>query len=704
MGIGPESVITYFYSAFKPTSINSSTRMKKLFLTFLVSCIAFQFSQAQTKRALIIAIGDYPDPDENGWRPINAINDVSLVKNALIKQQFPESNITVITDTMATKTGIENALNKLILSSGKGDVVVIHISSHGQQIEDDNENEEMDGLDETIVPYGAVYSMDKSIYSKVSNGYYRDDQFGEKVTQLRNKLGKNGDLLVSIDACHSGSGTRGGVALARGNNAPMVSDNFAKKKLPAKDAAGVFKESTRTKLSNEAATYVVLSGAQAQELNFECLDDQNRPVGSLSYAFSKAISNLEGKITYRTLFAQIEEVMREKAPKQKPVLEGDGIDRELFGGKYQRQQPYITVNAEQSDSKTIFLNGGTVSGATVGSTVSFYPAGTTSTTGVDPIVKGTVVTAGNFTASVKLEKETPSLLKKLPWAFVTETAYGNNKIKLGLDSLHESEPGVIRESLKGFQLVEISDKPEIYIGRSESGTGWSLRYANTGSVFVDDIDINDAEGLKDLLKRYDRFRYLQNLKFTEKGLSAKVELVFLDEKGNIDQAKMKSRTKFGRLELKVGDEVFLKITNTGVKKFYINIVDIQPDGKINPVIPNKNLRDINNNPAPIRWEQCTVNKGDSLFFRDLSITIGPPLGEEVFKVFLSSDPLDLEEMLTSNSTTNSQSRGVLNNLAKIFKDSEVNASGTRGAGGKINTAQNGTIFGLPFTIVEGDGQ
>jgi hypothetical protein len=137
-----------------------------------------------------------------------------------------------------------------------------------------------------------------------------------------------------------------------------------------------------------------------------------------------------------------------------------------------------------------------------------------------------------------------------------------------------------------------------------------------------------------------------------------------------------------------------------VKKFYVNVVDIQPDGKINPIIPNKQLRDINNNPAPIRWDQCVVNKGDSLFFKDLSITIGPPLGEEIFKVFLSADPLDLEEILTSNNETNSLSRGVLNNLAKIFKESQVNTAGTRGGDGKINTAQNGTIFGLNFAIVE----
>ncbi|HRG92796.1 MAG TPA: caspase family protein, partial [Chitinophagaceae bacterium] len=630
--------------------------MKKICFSALLLLMSFFSSQAQTKRALIIAIGDYPDFETNKWKAINSINDVDLIKNALLKQKFPETNISTLTDAAATKEGIENAFKKLVLDAGPGDVVVIHISSHGQQLEDDNENEESDGLDEAIVPYGAVYSMDKSIFNKVSAGYYRDDQFGEMVTQLRNKLGSKGDLLVSIDACHSGSGTRGNVALARGNNAPMVSNNFAKKKLPEKDEAGVFKENTRTKLNlSNASSYVVLSGAQAQELNFECLDDQNRAVGSLSYAFSKAISNLSGKITYRTLFAQIEDVMREKAPKQKPVLEGDGIDRELFGGKYVKQEPYITLNAALSTSKIIALNGGTVSGCTPGSTVALYPAGTADPSAATPLAKGTITDATNFTSKVKLESENAELLKKGVWAFVTETVYGNGKIKIGLDSIKTTDSYVkLQEGLKDFQLAEISAVPEVYVGRSETGSGWALRYANSGAVFVDEIDIDDANAFKELLKKYDRFRYLQNLKFTEKGLTARVELVFLDEKGNIDTAKMRKRTKFGRLEIQKDDEIYVKVVNTGIKKFYVNIVDIQPDGKINPVIPNKNLTDLNNNPAPIRWEDCAVNRGDSLFLKNLAISIQPPYGNEVFKVFLSSDPLDLEDILTDNNDKTSR--------------------------------------------------
>jgi hypothetical protein len=656
-------------------------------------------ASAQTKRALIIAIGDYPEPEKNGWRQINASNDVPLIKNALLRQNFPADQIKTLVDAQATKKGIEDALADLVNQTGRGDVVVIHISSHGQQIEDDNLSEEADGLDETIVPWGARYSQDKSLFNIVSNDYLRDDAFGEYVTQIRNRLRKSGDLLVSIDACHSGSGTRGPVAIARGNNSPMVSDDFSRKKLPAGVGADVFKEGTRSKLSDDAATFVVLSGAQAQQLNFECLDDENRPVGSLSYALSKVLSTLEGSITYRSLFAKIEGTMRDKAPRQKPVLEGDGIDRELFGGKYQRQQPYVTINPTLSTETNISLNAGTVAGATVGSSVRFYPAGTAAIEGKEPLARGTVVSAGNFNATVKLDAVSADLVKKRPWGFITETVYGNNRIRLGIDSLNEADKALVQNRLNDFKAVDISPKPELYIGRSESGEGWALRYANSGGLFSEIENLSNGEDLINSLKRYDRFRYLQNLNVSERGLSAKVDVVYLDANGNIDTATLRSRTRFGRLEVQEGDDIFLRIVNTGMRKFYINIVDLQPDGKINPVIPNKRLVDLNNNPAPITADDCKVNPGDTLFFHNLAIHISPPYGEEVFKVFLSGDTLDLEDILTSNDDTNSQTRGVINNLVKVFRASERAPNGTRGGDGKINTAQNGTVFGVPFSIV-----
>jgi hypothetical protein len=674
---------------------------KKIFFVLPVLLFLFSVAGAQTKRALIVAIGKY-DPVKTKWSPINVENDVLLIQEALRKQNFPPENITVLKDAAATKAGIEKALDKLANSSGTGDVVVIHFSSHGQQLEDDGDDE-MDKLDEAIVPFDAVYNSNPVEFQKFAPGYFRDDKFGEKVTAIRNNLGSNGDLLVLLDACHSGTGTRGpGIAVVRGSKAPMVSSTFDSKNAPQKDEAGVFKESTKIQLKADAATYVVLSGAQAQELNYETVDESRKAVGSLSYAFSKALSTLEGPASYRSLFAAIELIMREKSPKQKPVMEGDGTDRELFGGKYVKQKSYFTVVPAQSNKDALEINGGTVSGITVGSVVSFYPAGTIDPSGKQPLATGKVRTVRNFSASVKLDQPDAEIIKKSPWAFVTELSYGNTKIKLKVNNNIPGAAAQVQNAFKGFQLVELNSNGGLYLDTSGSTDAWIYKYANSGQAFgTETFPLSDTATMKETLKRYDRFQYLQNLKFSEQGLSAKVEVVFLDENKQLDPAKLASRTKLTGLELQEGDEVYLKITNTGDKKFFINIVDVQPDGKINPVLPNKNLKDKDGYPAPIRAEDCTVNKGDSLLLKNLTIKIWPPYGEETLKVFLSGEKLDLEDILTDDAN-DSQSRGaggVLNNMAKIFKNSKVNNNGTRGTETKVNTAQNGTIFSVGFTIV-----
>ncbi|MDZ4806718.1 MAG: caspase family protein [Bacteroidota bacterium] len=676
--------------------------MKKSFPLFLVfSLFIYGSVQAQTKRALIVAIGNY-DFAKTKWSQINVDNDILLIQEALAKQNFPSQNITVLKHEAATRDGIEKALDKLAQSSGAGDVVVIHFSSHGQQLEDDGDDE-MDKLDEAIVPYDAVYNSNPVEFQKYAPGYFRDDKFGEKVTAIRNNLGSKGDLLVLLDACHSGTGTRGpGTAVVRGSKAPMVSSKFDGKNAPAKDEAGVFKEGTKLKLKSDAATYVVLSGAQAQELNYETIDENRKAVGSLSYAFSKALSTLEGTTSYRSLFASIESIMREKSPKQKPVLEGDGTDRELFGGKYIKQKAYFTVMPAKSNKDVIEINGGTVSGVTVGSVVSFYPAGTADPSDKQPLQKGTVTTVRNFSSSVKLSKPDLELFKKSPWAFVTELSYGNKKIKLKVNNSIPGAAAQVQTAFKDFQLVELNSNGGLYLDTSGSADAWIYKYANSGISFgTETFSLSDTATMKETLKRFDRFQYLQNLKFNEQGLSAKVEIVFLDDNKNVDYTKLASRTKLTGLELKEGDEVFLKITNTGDKKFFINVVDVQPDGKINPVLPNKNLKDKDGYPAPVRAEDCTVNKGDSLLLKNLSIKIWPPYGEETLKVFLSGEKLDLEDILTDDAN-DGQSRGaggVLNNMAKIFKNSKVNGSGTRGTETKVNTAQNGTIFSVGFNIV-----
>ena len=75
------------------------------------------------------------------------------------KQGFDAGNINVLKNESATKKNIIGALQDLAKNSKAGDIVIIHISSHGQQIEDDN-GDELDGYDEAIVTYGAPTVFD----------------------------------------------------------------------------------------------------------------------------------------------------------------------------------------------------------------------------------------------------------------------------------------------------------------------------------------------------------------------------------------------------------------------------------------------------------------------------------------------------------------------------------------------------------------
>ncbi|MFT7592425.1 MAG: hypothetical protein ACI9UJ_002362 [bacterium] len=189
----------------KNLALFSQIVKSKAFLLICLLALA-SFLQAQTKRGLIVAIGDYPETGSNpDWPDISSINDIPLIRSALQKQGFQSENINVIKNEEATKKGIVEAIRKLTSSCQKGDINILHFSSHGQQIEDDNKDE-IDGYDEAIVPYGAP--------AEYKDGYdfsqhLRDDELESLLMELRLKAGPHGDVIMFADACHSGTVSRG---------------------------------------------------------------------------------------------------------------------------------------------------------------------------------------------------------------------------------------------------------------------------------------------------------------------------------------------------------------------------------------------------------------------------------------------------------------------------------------------------------------
>ena len=398
--------------------------MKKaaIYLLLQFSLVVFSKTFAQFKHALIVAIGNYPE--DGGWPTISSLRDVGYIETALKKQDF--TDIKLIADSQATVKGISKAFDDLIERVKAGDIVVIHVSSHGEQIEDDN-GDETDGLDECIVTYNAKLPsfnepLSEAAYQKFQANYYRDDLFGSYIDKLRTKLGKNGDVVVFMDLCHSGTGTRG-IARIRGGKPPLVSDDFDPKKFPSADTSGVFREKSVSRGNgSNLATYVVYSAAEANELDYETEDDEHQGVGSLTYAESKMLSNLDTATTYRSLFASIQTIMNEKTPQQHPVLEGNGLDRKLFGGRFIKQQPYIEI--AKINGVELTLKAGKLQGLDSGATVVVYPAGTASVTANAKMLSGgIVVKADSYTSTVKLDNELKIKQPAAGWVFIKDPVY-----------------------------------------------------------------------------------------------------------------------------------------------------------------------------------------------------------------------------------------------------------------------------------------
>jgi hypothetical protein len=66
---------------------------------------------------------------------------------------YTKENIKTLTDSRATKQGILDHLNWLLLGASAGDQVLFHYSGHGAQMPSNGPAFEKDGLDEIICPY-----------------------------------------------------------------------------------------------------------------------------------------------------------------------------------------------------------------------------------------------------------------------------------------------------------------------------------------------------------------------------------------------------------------------------------------------------------------------------------------------------------------------------------------------------------------------
>ena len=267
-------------------------------LSAIILLIAPSCLSAQTKRALVIGLGEQQDKN---WAKINGDKDIPFAK-AMLKDAGYNDIVTLV-NKEATKAEIENAFHQLASRCRKGDVVYIHFSGHGQQVTDVDGDEE-NGLDEAWIPYDAYLK-----YGENDRGekHLIDDEINVLLTDIRKKIGEEGAMLVVVDACHSGDSSRGEDI---GETVRGVSDRF------------VIPVSKRGHATKGAEQWLTLSACKDYQLNQELKTPQ---VGKLTYALYSISQKRE--VTKRAIMWTMWKY-RSRLP-QTPVLTGDEDNNDL---------------------------------------------------------------------------------------------------------------------------------------------------------------------------------------------------------------------------------------------------------------------------------------------------------------------------------------------------------------------------------------
>jgi hypothetical protein len=632
---------------------------------------------SQKKIALLVGISKYED--YKSWKALSSLNDLKYLQTILMQQGFKKEDLFIVKENDATLKGILTALDNLAEKSQNGDIVYFHFSGHGQQIEDDN-GDEADGYDEALVPYDAKGKYDAVNYTGQS--HLRDDVLGVKLENIRKKIGPTGSLLVLLDACHSGTATRGNeFSICRGTPNPFKSPEYSPKNiLNLNDRAA----SQDGFLQNQSSNMVVISAASPNQVNNETKDPEGQGVGSLSIAFAKAMAELDKENDYRILFEKIKARIEGEFPAQQPMIEGN-TSQQIFDGKYLEQSEMITITQWLRDS-VFSLSQGELQGLYKGSTIKVLTL-----SGNQQLAEGIITDAGSFQSICQINKAldkkeaykiVPDALNNGAFAANVFIKVPDNKPKASIDLNNQ-----VLRLMKPYHYLSVSNNAEFMLDIHPSQKGFqSLVLIEKGDNILWQEELKNGDSLShdswtkllSEIKLSMRIRYLRNIPdggSLADGVS--VQIIPNKKQDNVNEIVFHPLDSFT-----------LKVVNNSSKDLFYTLVDFLPGNKVQIILPDSLSK-----PD----EFFLKAKGAPLIIPDVRVEGDSQPGKEILKFLFTKQPIELRNILKRVKTRgNGNMQSIEEVLNDTFKD-EYSLHPTRGDVSNLKVDETG-ILTVGFTI------
>lgn len=598
------------------------------------------------KLALLAGVGAYAEAPFAA-QPLQAAKALRLMRTTLLQQGFSEADILVLSDANATRNGIRTAFEQHLLQAGRGDVAVFYFYGHGVQITDDG-TDEADKLDEALVPHDGLKTNEKDHRNLI-----RDDELGRWIKQVREQAGPDGQVLVLLDACHSGGGLRGGKSRAKADRY-KIANNVAE--------------------SDGLAPFIAFYSSMPHQSSLEMPVKDVGKLGLLTWAFCKAMPQMDEGGTFRGLFEQTALHIATESLLQTPQLEGTQ-DMQIFGGRVAPPPPYFKAVTMLGDRKML-LTGGLMQGLQAGARLVLYPPETRDTAGVAPLAFGVVQEKGLglLECNLALDRPLAEAQGQSAWVFVAERRFSGYTLALRLEIADAAQAAQIRTGLSGMEAVQIvagheaaltltAERDKLLLRSADGLTLWEERYSAGRQ--------EDAlQSLRLTLGNYLQAQFLRSLEFEGSAYRAAFSV----------QVGANSGTPAAAGALRVAkDTAFLKVVNRGAKPVYYTIIDIDARNTVNVLLPRPG--DL---PADYRLEP----EAESPLHR---VRFNAP-GREVLKLITTDRPIDLRPAV-ANRGRDRRGRGF---FEVLFAESYWQHEKSRGPAG----AYQGNEAGVETVVLE----
>ena len=613
----------------------------------------------RAKRALLIGVSQYArgaDPAAEWW-DLSSGTDVQVMRELLVERfGFQDASIQLLRSREeTTRQHILAAFERLIADTRAGDVVYIHYSGHGAPVPDDN-GDEFDGLDESLVPSDYVSRADGS-------RNITDDTIGALLARLSAK--RPGSVLLVFDSCYSGTQTRSGRMVARGGNF-----------LPGAPRTGVADGDASDIADRKAFAegYVVISATRDNQIAME-IDDETGSMGLLTYALAQQLRTVTATTTYRDLFDGVEDVMVRRASVQRPQIEGD-LDTLLLNGTAVAQRPYLETRVQDG---ALVLAAGAIHGITAGSRVNLYPRGTTTFRSA-PVAVAEVMAVRPTTSVLRLPGSVT--VRELEGARAVETSHRFADVTVRVDTSDlgrttmnaavgeeiarlEQAGGLVRSTRGERWDLKVCGIPcrEAQPGPSQTrGTPAAALLVRSDGIVAAEIPSgpDGARTLRASVEREARWRVIALLDHADTRIDVDVRPVHVDvttdasgRPVSVRRRPQLGRTRQGQVAFAVTDFFMLELRNRGSRDAFVTVLDLSPDGKIAPLWPHPRVgRGVQENrvpAAPPDREPAWIPVPLPYVFQ-----VGPPFGTEIVKAIATDVPTDFSSVLTAGPQSDSR--------------------------------------------------